>query len=308
MSMISKGSKTAILLAMLALPATASVAMQQETAADDDVLTTVIGTIPTEGPEIKGVITAREGDQMKVTSEDGITSTVTLRDETEIRATGGFLGLGRDQLNANSLLNGLPVTIETLQAGEQLFADRIKFRSKDLRTAAMIRNATAQQFAEQGAAIDDNTAGIGENAEGISANALATEALRGRMGDIDKYNLMSTTNVFFDSGRTNLSARAKSDLCVAAEDAEELDNALLLVVGYTDSTGSYEINQELSEKRAGRVVNHLQQVCGWKPYRMLSPTGMAASDPLASNDTEAGKAQNRRVSVNVLVSKSLEGL
>ena len=112
MSMISKGSKTAILLAMLALPATASVAMQQETAADDDVLTTVIGTIPTEGPEIKGVITAREGDQMKVTSEDGITSTVTLRDETEIRATGGFLGLGRDQLNANSLLNGLPVTIE----------------------------------------------------------------------------------------------------------------------------------------------------------------------------------------------------
>src|SRR3546814_9788074 len=64
-----------------------------------------------------------------------------------------------------------------------------------------------------------------------------------------------------------------------------MDNALLLVVGYTDSTGSQELNQELSEKRAGRVVNHLQQACGWKPYRMLSPTGMAEADPAADNST-----------------------
>jgi OmpA-OmpF porin, OOP family len=41
---------------------------------------------------------------------------------------------------------------------------------------------------------------------------------------------------------------------------------------------------------------------------MLTPTGMAESDPLASNDTEEGKAQNRRVSVNILVSKGLDGL
>ena len=41
---------------------------------------------------------------------------------------------------------------------------------------------------------------------------------------------------------------------------------------------------------------------------MLTPTGMAAADPLASNDTPEGKAQNRRVSVNVLVSKGLDGM
>jgi flagellar motor protein MotB len=52
----------------------------------------------------------------------------------------------------------------------------------------------------------------------------------------------------------------------------------------------------------------LQQKCGWKQYRMLTPKGMATSDPLASNDTEEGKAQNRRVAVNVLVSKSVDGL
>lgn len=151
----------------------------------------------------------------------------------------------------------------------------------------MIRNGTEQGFAEQTA---------------------ATEALRGRMGDIDKYNVKSTTNVNFDTGKAVLSEQAKSDLCAAASAAEGMDNALLLVVGYTDSTGSEDFNQTLSEKRAGRVVNYLQQACHWKPYRMLTPTGMAEADPLADNQTPEGKAQNRRVAVNVLVSKGLDGL
>ena len=81
----------------------------------------------------------------------------------------------------------------------------------------------------------------------------------------------------------------------------------MLVLGYTDSTGSQDVNQALSEKRAAAVVNHLQQVCRWKPYRMLTPTGMATADPAADNTTAACRAQNRRVSVNVLVSKALDG-
>ena len=61
-----------------------------------------------------------------------------------------------------------------------------------------------------------------------------------------------------------------------------------------------------SERRASAVINFLQQACHWKPYRMLTPTGMAESDPAASNDTPEGRAQNRRVSVNVLVSKAID--
>lgn len=56
------------------------------------------------------------------------------------------------------------------------------------------------------------------------------------------------------------------------------------------------------------MVNHLQQACGWKPYRMLTPTGMAEADPAADNTTPEGKAQNRRVAVNILVSKATDGL
>jgi outer membrane protein OmpA-like peptidoglycan-associated protein len=128
------------------------------------------------------------------------------------------------------------------------------------------------------------------------------------VGDIDQYNVKRTTIVNFDTGKAVLSPQAKTDLCATATDAEAKRNALLLVVGYTDSTGSAEFNQRLSERRAASVVNHMQQACGWKPYRMLTPAGMSMSNPVASNDDPQGKAQNRRVAVEVLVSKAVDGL
>ncbi|HEY0958875.1 MAG TPA: OmpA family protein [Novosphingobium sp.] len=292
MSVISKGPKGLLLLAMLTGTASGSLAAQpQEQAPEAELTATVSDTSSpaamTKGPEIEGIISARNGDRMQVTTADGTRTVVTISDSTRIKASGGFLGLNSSKLAATSLLNGLPVTVKTLQSADGLVASQIDLKNKDLRTAAMIHNGTDQRFAEQTA---------------------ATEALRGRMADIDQYNVKSTTNVNFDTGKAVLSPQAKNDLCAAATAAEGMNNALLLVVGYTDSTGSQEFNQVLSERRASRVVNYLQQSCGWKPYRMLTPTGMSEADPLANNDTYEGKAQNRRVSVNVLVSKAVDGL
>lgn len=291
MHMMSRKSGLAFLLTAAVLSAPINVSAQPATDPNPNII--VEGELQpdtsamTEGPEIKGVITARSGDKMKVTADDGTSAVIFINDATQIRASGGLFGLNRSTLAANSLLNGLPVTVKTMHAGQVLLASHINFKNTDLKTANMIRNGTAQGFAEQTA---------------------ATQALRGRMGDIDKYNIKSTTNVYFDTGKSNLSELAKADLCATASMAEGIDNALMLVVGYTDSVGSEEYNQTLSEKRASRVINYLQQACGWKPYRMLTPTGMAEADPLASNDTEEGKAQNRRVAVNILVSKGLDGL
>lgn len=279
------------LIAVLAVAAPASLSAQehQDPPASGIIVT---GTpVPdttgmTAGPEIKGIITARSGDRMRVTTADGASTVIGINQATKIKASSGLFG-GRGKFGAESLLNGLPVTVKTMQGGGELVASQITFRNGDFKTANMIRNGTAQGFAEQTA---------------------ATEALRGRMGDIDKYNIKGTTNVYFDTGKATLSANAKSDLCSAANTAEGTDNALMLVVGYTDSVGSDEYNQMLSERRAASVINYLQQVCHWKPYRMLTPTGMAKADPLASNDTPEGKAQNRRVAVNILVSKGLDGL
>ena len=296
-----------------AVPATAMAQPQYETpdydapgyevsraeADEPGVLTTVRGSPPADlsgyaaGPEIEGIISARDADRIQITADDGTNTIVGLSDGTQISGRGGFLGLGRTRVAAEALLNGLPVEVRTVEWGGGLVASRVKFSTDDLETAAMIRGGTQQQFAQQGAAIE--------------RNAAATEALRGRFGDIDKYDIRATTNVFFDTGRAALSPEARDRLCSATAEADAMENALLLVVGYTDSTGSQEVNQALSERRAGGVVNHLQQVCGWKPWRMLTPTGMAEADPLADNATPAGKAQNRRVAVNVLVSRSVEG-
>jgi OmpA-OmpF porin, OOP family len=291
MHVILKRTVGRVLLAILTVTTSGSLSAQQQDAAEPIIVQGANPPLPdassmTEGPEIKGIISARNEGRMKVTTANGTSTIVAINEATRIK-TGGALFGSRNKLAADSLLNGLPVTVKTMQSGNVLVASQINLRSKDLRTANMIRNGTAQGFAEQTA---------------------ATEALRGRMGDIDQYNIKGTTNVNFDTGKAELSERGKSDLCTTVTAAEGMKNAQILVVGYTDSTGSVEFNQKLSEKRASRVVNHIQQACGWKPYRMLTPTGMAEADPLASNDTAEGKAQNRRVSVNVLVSKGLDGL
>ncbi|SCW69309.1 OmpA family protein [Sphingobium faniae] len=292
MHIISKSRRALLLLAMLTGAASGSVAAQAQETSQPDLTATIYTSPPAEeemaeGPEVKGIISARSGDRVQVTTADGARTIVAVNEATRISASKGLFGLDRSKLGADALVNGLPVTIKTWQSGNDLVANRITLQNKDLKTASMIHNGTAQRFDEQTA---------------------ATEALRGRMGEIDQYNVKSTTNVNFDTGKAALSDQAKNDLCATATTAEGMSNALLLVVGYTDSTGGDEFNQELSEKRAGRVVNYLQQACGWKPYRMLTPTGMSEADPLGSNDTVEGKAQNRRVAVNILVSKGLDGL
>lgn len=286
----SRRSTALVLCGLAALPFSGGLpALAQESATP----ITVVGTPPADiailpaGPDIKGIIVARAGNKIKVTAADGSSTVIGLTDLTKVRASGGLFGGGKGKFTVDSLLNGLPVTVKTRQAPDGLWASQITFKASDHKTAMMIQQGTAQGFAEQSA---------------------QTEALRSRMADIDKYNIKSTTNVYFDTGRWALGPGAKAELCAAAAEAEQNDNALLLVVGYTDSVGSEEYNQTLSEKRAAAVINYLQQACRWKPYRMLTPTGMAESDPLADNETPEGRAQNRRVSVNVLVSKSLDGM
>lgn len=292
MNAIFKSPKGLAMLALMVGPASAGFAQDAQDAQSADLSASYDAPAPapvemTEGPEVEGLISARSGDRIQVTKADGTDTVITITDETKISARGGFLGLARNKLAANSVLNGLPVTVKTMQASGGLVASQINLKNKDLKTASMIRSGTAQGFAEQTA---------------------ATAALRGRMGEIDQYNIKSTTNVNFDIGKAVLSPQAKADLCAAATQAQGMDNALLLVVGHTDSTGDPDFNQVLSEKRAGRVVNYLQQACGWKPYRMLTPAGMSEADPVAAEDTAEGRAQNRRVAVNVLVSKAVDGL
>ena len=209
-------STVACALAVLALPAWGGLSAQ----ADGAEPITVTGQAPAdlsglaEGPEIEGFISARRGEQLQVTGADGSRTVMLVSEATRIRGSGGLLGLNKTELAADALLNGLPVSVETVQWGGGLVASQIRLKTGDLQTAAMIRNGTDQRFGE---------------------NEAATEALRSRVGDIDQYNVHGTTNVYFDTGRWALTPAAENELCAAAAQAKAMDNALLLVVGYTDA-------------------------------------------------------------------------
>src|SRR6218665_3097488 len=287
-------STSLMLLAALATAAPAGLLAQpQDAPPENDIRVTAASPEPFDmagaaaGPAVDGIITARRGPLVQVTAPDGTHTPITISSDTRITARGGLLGLNRTRLTETALMNGLPVRVETVQGDGGLVARRVVLRNGDLRTANMIHGGTNQRFA---------------------ANEAATEQLRGAVASIDQYNVRSTTSGTFDTGRATLSDQAKAELCATATSAQATENALLLVVGYTDSRGSEELNQALSERRAGAVVNFLQQACHWQPYRMLTPTGMAEADPAASNDTEEGMAQNRRVTVSILVSKAVDNL
>jgi len=78
----------------------------------------------------------------------------------------------------------------------------------------------------------------------------------------------------------------------------EFDKTLLQINGYTDSTGSFEYNQQLSEQRAQSVARHFLNN-GIAASRVRT-AGMGPRDPVASNDSPAGRSQNRRVELSLI--------
>src|SRR6478752_7176976 len=153
-----------VLLAALAVPAWAGLSAQQQAPSEGALPITVTGAVPadlaglTQGPEVEGVISARQGNQVQVTTADGASTPILVSDATRINGKGGFLGLNKTKLGADALLNGLPVSVKTVQWQGGLVASQIKFKNSNLQTASMIRTGTAQRFGEHDRAIAQNAA------------------------------------------------------------------------------------------------------------------------------------------------------
>jgi len=91
------------------------------------------------------------------------------------------------------------------------------------------------------------------------------------------------------------------DLVASLEDYEGTD---VLVVGHTDSTGTEEYNQGLSERRADAARNFLIGA-GLEPGRVTA-MGRGELEPIATNDTDAGRQQNRRVEIAIFASEEMQ--
>jgi outer membrane protein OmpA-like peptidoglycan-associated protein len=117
-----------------------------------------------------------------------------------------------------------------------------------------------------------------------------------RVGDSIVLNMPS--NVTFDTNRAEVKPQFYNTLTSVSEVFKEYKQTLIDVVGHTDSDGSDQANYDLSRRRAASVAQFLssQQL---DPQR-FSVEGHGERDPIASNATASGKAQNRRVEITIL--------
>ncbi|EIA09213.1 thrombospondin type 3 repeat:OmpA/MotB [Flavobacterium frigoris PS1] len=112
-----------------------------------------------------------------------------------------------------------------------------------------------------------------------------------------KLNEYSKT-ILFDSGKSTFKKQTYPVLVSITEILKEYPYSRFLIEGHTDSDGSNEMNQTLSENRAAVVKNYLIEN-GIKADRLQS-TGFGETKPIDTNKTAAGKAHNRRTEISLI--------
>ena len=120
----------------------------------------------------------------------------------------------------------------------------------------------------------------------------------------DVNGLPADSGILFGFNSSTLSDEAKANLTQFAEVLKSTPDADVAILGHTDNVGTEKANQSVSEKRAKAVAKHLEAQ-GVASSQIKDVLGMNYSQPVASNDTEEGRAQNRRVEVYMYASQAM---
>ena len=114
---------------------------------------------------------------------------------------------------------------------------------------------------------------------------------------------LSENTVNFDFNSAALTTVSKSNLDKLAGVMVQYPDTNINVYGHTDSKGTDEYNLTLSQKRANSVIDYL--VSKGIARTRLNAMGMGEKDPIATNETEAGRAQNRRVEFAITANEEM---
>ncbi len=181
-------------------------------------------------------------------------------------------------------------------------ADDIRFEAEIAKLNAQIANqkiltAQAKEEIEQGTAVRQQVLLDARNREAQLAQQRA-QSLENELRDLranrtDRGLVVTLGDVLFDTGKATLKPGAYATLDRVAKMLHDHADRKVVIEGHTDSTGSEELNQELSQQRAQAVQTALMDrgVSGGQ----VSTVGKGEAMPVASNDNAAGRQQNRRV-------------
>jgi outer membrane protein OmpA-like peptidoglycan-associated protein len=168
---------------------------------------------------------------------------------------------------------------------------------KDAKTASNAaqdaRNSAAQ--AQQAAAQASQSAEVAQSArvQGVASQLGATE----RQGEGGANEWVISSGLLFETNSATLSSEAKSKLDQVAKALKSAQSKAseIHIQGYTDDRGTEQVNAALSEQRARAVADYLES--RGVPRAQVTTQGMGSANPVASDQTAAGRAQNRRAEI-----------
>jgi outer membrane protein OmpA-like peptidoglycan-associated protein len=281
--------------------------------------------------KVEGMIISRAGETMVVRSSAGKV-TVVLADDTRTKDNTGLFGWGRTEMSNVVLIPGVKVSVDGVSDDQgRVTAKTITVDGDDLETAEMIQSglhptaeqvaANVQTLAEHQDKIETNKAqiaahkqyietnqqNIATNKQQIEANIKDIEENTQRFMALSEYDVKGQAAVKFKVGSAKIAPEDEEQLKQLAQTATGLKGYIIEVMGYADSTGNAAMNTKLSEDRAKAVITYLVQQGNVPVRHIVAPGAMGEYGAVAPNETKAGRAENRRVEVKVLVNKGIAG-
>jgi outer membrane protein OmpA-like peptidoglycan-associated protein len=251
--------------------------------------------------KFKGVVVGREADTFTIRDRNRTDYTVLITDNTSIKTHGGFLRSGK-RYPVTDILRGLIVEVEGRGDTQgQLVAEKIRFRESDMRAAQTtdVRVGPVEENQQRMAGQMDELYAVA--AEARSEVRIANE----RISALDDFDVQETVSVNFRVNSAVLSPDAKTQLDALAQRAMAAKGYMIEIAGHTDATGSEAKNFRLSRARADSVVQYLAVTHKIPLRRFVTPMGYGKTEAVAENTTAAGRAQNRRVDVKIILNRGI---
>lgn len=164
-------------------------------------------------------------------------------------------------------------------------------------TGALIGNSMDRQKKQ----LEEQLASVKE-LESKRDTTYIVETVKDR-NNLDAIKLVMGDAVLFATGKYSLTPAAQAALSRVAYNLKQFPETDVTVVGYTDNTGSQAINEKLSLERAQSVVTDLEN--NGIPAARLKAVGDGWNNPIASNATAVGRAQNRRVEIYITANQQM---
>lgn len=282
--------------------------------------------------KMKGVVVKREADSFTMAeTTGGPQTTVVLTENTDVKSHKRGVFRGSKEYGASYILRGLRLEVDgTRNADGSIVAEKIRFDEQDLRTAqalkatvdpveAELNEKLKQQQAESerlAGQIDENRALTAQAQASADAAAEAAKKAQqtadyanNRINGLDDFDPIKTITVYFTTGSSKLGPKAQSTIDEAAAwvKSQNTKGWVMAVIGYADSTGSSQRNIDLSERRANAVIYYIVSKYKMPLNRLVQPFGYGQLEPVAENQTKAGRAKNRRVEIRLMINKGISG-